>query len=223
MARPRTHLPTLTINDAVITARPRETVLQTALRAGVEFPNSCRVGGCGACKCRLAGGEVKELTETGYLLSAEELAQGYILACQSVPRSDVRVEVALASARGVAGRVVAQARVTHDITRLTVQLDEQLSYRAGQFANLSVEGLPGVVRSYSFATPSRPDGRLEFLVRRVPNGKLSTLINDADIIGRAVRVDGPAGDFWLRPSDAPMLLVAGGSGLASILALLRAA
>jgi NAD(P)H-flavin reductase/ferredoxin len=216
-------LKTVHINDRAITVQPRETVLQAALRQGVAFPNSCRVGGCGTCKCKLAKGKVKELTETGYLLTAEELDQGYILACQSVPETDLHLEVDLArgAARGVAGRIIAQVRVTHDITRLTVQLDEPVPYKAGQFANVAIDGLPGVVRSYSFASPSHRDARVTFFIRKVPGGPMSSLVNDADLVGRAVRVDGPAGDFWLRGGDAPLLFVAGGSGLAPILAVLK--
>lgn len=216
-------LQTVHINDQAITAEPRETVLQAALRQGIDFPNSCRVGGCGSCKCRLTEGKVKELTETGYLLSGEELAQGYILACQSVPQSDLRIQVDLSKqSRGVRGRITGSERVTHDITRLTIQLDASLSYQAGQFANLSINGIDAV-RSYSFATPASPDGRVSFFIRKVPGGKLSSLVHDSDLTGREVSVDGPHGDFWLRKSAAPMLLVAGGSGLAPILALLEQA
>ncbi len=210
------------INDKPVTVHPRETLLQAALREGIDFPNSCRVGGCGACKCKLAKGEVKELTETGYLLSAEELAEGTILACQSVPESDVEIEVDL-SPRGIPGVVVGQKKLTHDITELMVQLEEALDYEAGQFANVTIEGLEGVVRSYSFATPQNAEGEVTFFVRRVPGGKLSTLVNDEDVMGRAVRVDGPSGDCRLRGGDAPMIFVAGGSGLAPILAMLQEA
>ena len=216
---------TLQINDRSITPKPRETLLQAALRSGIDFPNSCRVGGCGACKCRLTQGSVKELTQTGYLLSKEEIDQGYVLACQSVPRSaDVRVEVALSpEQQSVSGRVIDQTQITHDITRLTLALDQPLPYRAGQFANVSLEGLPGVTRSYSFATPYEEGAPVCFFIRRVPGGQFSTLVNDEDVVGQTARVDGPAGDFWLRPDDAPILLVAGGSGLAPILALLTEA
>jgi NAD(P)H-flavin reductase/ferredoxin len=222
---PTKRLSTVQINDQSITVEPKETLLNAALRHGIDFPNSCRVGGCGSCKCKLTGGKVKELTETGYLLSGEELAQGYILACQSVPQSDLSIEVDLtqASARGVPGRITGQERVTHDITRLTVQLGQALGYQAGQFANLSIEGLPGVVRSYSFATPTRRDGVVSFYVRKVPGGKLSSLVNDEDVRGRTVQVDGPYGDFWMRPGSEPLVCVAGGSGLPPILAMLQAA
>jgi ferredoxin len=94
--QPTKRLLTVRINDQAITATPKETVLQAALRHGIDFPNSCRVGGCASCKCKLTHGKVNELTETGYLLSAAELDEGYILACQSVPQSDVRIEVELA-------------------------------------------------------------------------------------------------------------------------------
>jgi NAD(P)H-flavin reductase/ferredoxin len=206
------------IQDQTIDVQPRETLLEAALRSGIDLPHACRVGGCGTCRCRVQAGTVKELTETGYLLSREELDDGVVLACQSVPQSDVVVDVELA--RGIPGHIVEQARLTPDIVRLTAQLDARLDYRAGQFANVRIEGLDGVSRSYSFARPASDDGRVTFFVRRIPGGAFSTLVNDDDVVGRRVWVDGPHGDFWLRPGTAPLVLVAGGSGLAPILALL---
>lgn len=217
---------TARINEKLITVLPKETLLQAALRQGIDFPNSCRVGGCGSCKCRLVDGEVKELTETGYLLSAEEIDQGTILACQSVPKTNVQVEVDLSKdigKRRVSGRVVSQEKVTHDISHLVVQLNAPLAYQAGQFANLSFDARPGVSRSYSFATPARDDGKVGFYVRKIPGGQLSTVVNDEDVRGQAVQLEGPHGDFWLRPSDAPIVMVAGGSGLPPILAMLEEA
>jgi NAD(P)H-flavin reductase/ferredoxin len=214
------------INDRSITVEPGETLLQAALRNGIDFPNSCRVGACGSCKCRVLEGKAKELTETGYLLSAAEIDGGYILACQSVPLSNLSIEVDLSQQsrrRRVTGRVIAQEKVTHDITRLTLQLDGAMPYTAGQFAYVSIDGLDGVVRSYSFATPARKDSRVSFFVRKVPGGQFSSLVNDADVLGRSVHVEGPEGNFWLRPGAEPILFVAGGSGLAPILAILEEA
>lgn len=201
-------------------------MLQAALREGMDFPHSCRVGGCAACKCKLIDGSVKELTESGYILSDDELDQGFILACQSVPKTDIRVEVDMASTlarRKVSGRVIAQDTLTHDIARLRIQLDETVPYKAGQFAQISIQSLPGVCRSYSFATPAQPDSQVSFFIRKVPGGVFSEHIHNHPIMGQTVHVEGPLGDFWLRSSDAPMLLVAGGSGLAPILALLHQA
>lgn len=78
---------TARVNGVSLSVRPGETLLHAALSQGIDFPHSCRVGGCATCKCRLTQGRVKELTRTGYVLSYSELEQGYILACQSVPQA----------------------------------------------------------------------------------------------------------------------------------------
>ncbi len=217
---------TARINDQSITVAPDETLLTAALRQGIAFPHSCRVGGCANCKCKLVDGKVKELTETTYILSDQDLDEGYILACQSVPKGDIAVAVELpadARRQRVTGRVTGRERLTHDIARIEIQLDSRLDYKPGQFADVSIAALPGMTRSYSFATPPRVDGKVEFFIRKVPNGAFSSLVNDRDVVGEAVTLEGPGGDFWLRPGEAPVLLVAGGSGLAPILALLEAA
>lgn len=216
---------TAIINDTPISVQPRETLLQAALRQGVAFPHSCRVGGCATCKCRLLEGRVKELTETGYVLSGEELDRGFILACQAVPQTPVRVEVDLSTAatrRRFKGRILAQTRLTTDITELRVQLDEGVAYRAGQYAEISVDTLPGVARAYSFATAPRPDGQVSFFVRHVPGGRFSGVIHAEDLRGQGLTLDGPLGEFWIRPAETPLLMIAGGSGLAPILAMLEA-
>lgn len=215
---------TATVNGRPINVARHETLLSAALRQGVAMPFSCRVGGCGTCKCRLVEGRVKELTETGYILSDDDVKTGAILACQSVPQTDVRIEVDLAAQparRSVAGRVIGQRRLTHDITALEVQLDQGLPYLAGQYAQLSIGCLPGVHRNYSFAAPPQADGRVSFLVRQMPMGTLSTMVNAKDLVGQTVQVDGPLGDFWLRPAAAPVLFIAAGSGLAPVLAMLQ--
>jgi NAD(P)H-flavin reductase len=178
------------------------------------------------CKCKLLEGRVTELTETAYLLSAEEMQQGYVLACQSLPQSDVRIDVDVSQndcQRRVSGRIIGQEKVTHDITHLTVQLDHPLAYRAGQFARIRFDALPGVERCYSFAAPARADGVIELYVRKVPGGMLSSLIDEQSLMGAALRAEGPLGDLWLRPSDAPVLMIAGGSGLPPLLAMLEEA
>ena len=81
------------INGNSISVDADETLLQAALRQEVAFPNNCRVGGCGACKCKLKNGKVAELTETAYLLTEKEIADGYILACQSRLTSDIDIEL----------------------------------------------------------------------------------------------------------------------------------
>jgi ferredoxin len=72
---------------------PGQTILQAALAQGLPWPSRCRVGSCTTCRCRLLEGEVRELTDTTYVLSRRQLDDSYILACQSQPLGRVRVQL----------------------------------------------------------------------------------------------------------------------------------
>ena len=217
---------TIQLDGHAFDAAPGETLLAAAQRAGVALPFSCRVGGCGTCRCRVLDGTVEERTESAYLLSDAEIAGGVVLACQSVPRGPVRIarlDAQAAPARRVGGVVLAQQRLAPGIVRVEVQLDQGLPHAAGQHALLRLGDRPAVARPYSFATPARADARVSFLVRRREGGALSTRLHDEDLRGRAVQVEGPFGDFTLREGGERWLFVATGSGLAPILALLQEA
>lgn len=74
-------------------AEPGQTLLQAALAQGLPWPSRCRVGSCTTCRCRLIEGEVRELTDTSYVLSRRQLDERYILACQTQPLGPVRVQL----------------------------------------------------------------------------------------------------------------------------------
>lgn len=221
---------TLASTGQQFVAAPGETILQAAVRAGIRFPHSCRVGGCAACKCQLEGGKVKELTESAYVLSGDDLDNNYILACQSVPKTDVKIGLPHWDARSpnhdvrhILGQVIQHQILTHDISAVTIRLDAPLEFTAGQYANIRLLGHDAPARSYSFAnTQQSAKGlELEFYVRRVDGGALSPLLTSQQVLGEAVEIEGPLGDFWLRPDDTPILAIAGGSGLAPLISLLR--
>jgi len=60
-----------------------ETVLEAGLRAGLDLPWSCRNGMCCTCRCRVTAGE--GLMEVNYSLTPREVADGYVLSCQTRP------------------------------------------------------------------------------------------------------------------------------------------
>jgi len=220
--------------DAPITVGPNTTILQAALEQGVPFPHNCRVGGCAACKCKVERGEVRQRTDPSYLLSAEELASGYVLACQSVPKTpEVTVSVPDMDAAQPAHPIVATAAtitslepLTHDILELRLKLDAPIAFTAGQYADLHVEGVTDAPRSYSFAAASAGEGASDgvvFHVRKVDGGQFTTWLHEEASVGERLSLEGPYGDFWLRPSGAPILAIAGGSGMAPLKALLEQA
>jgi CDP-4-dehydro-6-deoxyglucose reductase/ferredoxin-NAD(P)+ reductase (naphthalene dioxygenase ferredoxin-specific) len=212
-----------------IVVEPGRTVLETALEQGIAYPHGCRSGRCGSCKSRLIEGDVDLLPHTPFALSPEERASGLILACRAQPKSDATVawlgkqDEADHPVRSFPARVVALDEATHDIRRVRLAPDsgEPLSFSAGQYARLSFAGAP--TRDYSMANQPG-DAVLEFHVRRVPGGATSARVANGLAVGDRVTVEGPFGSSFLRHRHTgPMLVVAGGSGMAPMKSIVEAA
>jgi ring-1,2-phenylacetyl-CoA epoxidase subunit PaaE len=71
---------------STVTTAPDETVLDAALRVRGELPFACKGGVCSTCRARVVAGEVR--MARNYALEPEELANGYVLTCQSHPVTD---------------------------------------------------------------------------------------------------------------------------------------
>lgn len=205
-----------------------QTILQAAAEAGIAYPQGCRSGRCGACKSRLISGDVEHGRHSPFALTEEDRDNGLILACRSVPTTDVTVawldagyEAMPAATQGAT--VTAVESLTHDILAIRLNLDDRSAFRfaAGQYLSLTVPGAPA--RQYSMA--SRPgDALVELHVRLVPAGRASSLIHASLKAGDRVAVDGPAGAAYLRDGhDGPIVAVAGGSGLAPIKSIVETA
>lgn len=194
----------------------------------------CNVGECGACRCRLTRGHIRLKKELSRHVTPEELSAGIILACQSLAESaEVAVELPGAGRERAAdpAPVRTDARVTRvtplapGVLALEVGLAAEIRYVAGQYAQLTVPGVPalGEPRCYSFAeAPDRTSPRRAlFHVRLVPGGAFTGWLFAADRTGARVGLSGPHGDFRYREADRPLLCVAGGTGLAPIKAILE--
>lgn len=213
-------------SDVRFAVEPGETVLERALKQGIAYPHDCTVGTCGACRTKLLSGAVDAITPFGYTLSREELDAGYILACQALPKADLEIAVDLQSTdmpHVVTPAVMHDATaLTHDIMRVEWDVEPPVRYRAGQYANIRWNG-GALTRSYSFAAAPGKDGasRVSTFIRHVPGGAFTDALFDGSAKAFTYELDGPHGQFWLRPGSGPILCIAGGSGLAPIVSLLE--
>ncbi len=69
---------------------PGETVHAAAAKLGLHIPKACGMGICGTCKVMKTAGEV-EMEHNGGITD-EDVAEGYILSCCSVPKGDVAID-----------------------------------------------------------------------------------------------------------------------------------
>ncbi len=205
------------------------TVLSAALDAGMDVPHSCQSGNCGACKARLVAGDFEMMPYSEYALTEEERQAGLILTCRAMVWGDgeVAFEVqaqAAPSPREMTARIQAIRELTHDIREVVLDCGEGggPDFLPGQYARLAFADLPA--RDFSMA--NQPGERLlRFFIRRVPGGRLSDHLFDGGASpGQLVRIAGPYGSACLHPGSAmPLLLAAGGSGLAPVWSILHAA
>ncbi|CAM5391748.1 2Fe-2S iron-sulfur cluster-binding protein [Sphingobium scionense] len=206
-----------------------KTLLEAMLAEGLAMPHDCKVGSCGTCRFKLMDGKIGELSPSALVLERDALSQGYRLACQAMPRSDLVIALDAPLSRQQAvesftATIVATSRLCPDIINLVVKIDRPMQFSPGQYADLTGPGM-AEPRSYSFAfAPERGEAqRLEFHVRHVPGGLFTDWLFGEDRIGQTLDLSGPFGQFRLNDSSAPMLCLAGGSGLAPIMAILQQA
>lgn len=222
-------MPNLNFDGTTIFAQDGDTIVEAMQRAGVPFAVSCYAGDCGDCKCEYVSGPITELPLPAPALSDVERARGIVLGCRAQIRGDVAVrgihdgDRVAHPPRVLDCRVTALDDLTHDIKRFRLRLaaGAPFAFTAGQYARVTFA--PGIFREYSMANPPH-DPELEFHVRRTANGLASNYLSTLLKIGDPVQVEGPLGACYLRERHmGPILLAAGGSGMAPMFSILESA
>jgi ferredoxin-NADP reductase len=114
---------------------------------------------------------------------------------------------------------------TPTVRSFTLQLPDWPGHRAGQHVDLRLTAEDGysVQRSYSIASAAGTDGELEITVERIPDGEVSPFLHDTFVVGDRIELRGPIGGYfvWEPTLGGPLLLVAGGSGVVPLMAMVR--
>jgi benzoate/toluate 1,2-dioxygenase reductase subunit len=206
-----------------------ETLSDAAYRQKINIPLDCREGACGTCRALCVSGAY-DMPSENYIeeaLSAAEAEQGYILACQCRPTSDAVFQVQATSTlcktqvHRYQGTLVELTSLSDSTITFAIELDEgqpAIAFLAGQYVNITIPQSTET-RSYSFS--SKPnDTKTSFVVRNLPNGKMSTYLAQQAKLGDKLTFSGPFGSFYLRPVQRPTLMLAGGTGIAPFLSML---
>jgi ferredoxin-NADP reductase len=108
---------------------------------------------------------------------------------------------------------------------LVLEVPDWPGHVPGQHVDVRLTAADGYRAERSYSVASAPDGnRVELTVQRVPDGEVSPYLIDVFSVGDPVEIRGPVGGWFVwRPADtAPVLLVAGGSGIVPLMAMVRA-
>lgn len=212
-------------------------ILMAGIQAGVALPYGCKDGACGSCRCKKLSGTVIQGDHQARALSAEDVAQGYILTCCASAQSDLVLEskqvldVGMPAVKKMPVRLLSAQKKAADVMLLQLQLPqtESFDYRAGQYVDFLLK--EGQKRSYSIANAkavrvqSQATGSelhfIELHIRHMPGGLFTDHVFSSMRDKEIFRIEGPLGGFFLRPSNKPMIFLASGTGFAPIKALIE--
>jgi toluene monooxygenase electron transfer component len=222
---------TITINnEAKYACADDDTLLRAGLRAGFGMPYECNAGSCGTCKVELVSGAIDSIRPDAPGLPERDAARNRVLACQARPRADCEIKVRLRPENvplhrpaRFAATLAGTRDLTHDMREFTFVAEGAPGFRPGQYALFYLPGL-AAPRTYSVANVDEGRGEWQFIVRRVPGGVGTVTLFDQVKVGTQLDLDGPYGMAFLR-EDSPrdIVCIAGGSGLAPILSVVRGA
>lgn len=219
---------TLKTSGKTFTATPDETVLEAAIRQGINLPYGCKNGACGSCKGKVESGQVTHGNHNEKALTPEEALDGCALFCCAKAQSDLTIDVREVEGLGdiavkkIPCRVSSLDRVTDDVVVVKLQLPatEKFQFVAGQYIEFLLKDKR---RAYSLASAPHEEGPIELHIRHMPGGSFTdfvfgsnesgTMMKEKDIL----RFEGPLGSFFLREdSDKPIIFIASGTGFAPI-------
>lgn len=206
-----------------------ENLIDAAAKADITLPSACLSGGCGTCSGTCTKGDYEMGAHAENALSPEAAKDGGILMCCTHPKGDMEVDVPADLAHITSGpvpelecEVIALEDLGGQVVRLELKaLSGGATFEPGQYMELVIPGTE-TSRAYSLSNAPNWDGTFEFLIRLQPEGKFSTWLKDVAKVGDAIHTRGPQGTFVLQAGTLnPRRFVAGGTGLAPMLSMLR--
>jgi Na+-transporting NADH:ubiquinone oxidoreductase subunit F len=221
----------ISINDKRdVTVKGGLSLLGSLADNKIYIPSACGGRGtCGTCRCTvLEGGGPVLPTETPFL-SPADINNHVRLACQVKVKNDIKIQIPDSIFNIRAYRVVVEEIInyTYDIRGITLKLLEPttIDFKAGQYVQLESPKYGRVkqkaTRAYSISSKPEIKDKLQLIIRKVPEGMVTTWTNEFLKEGDIVNLTGPYGEFMIKDTNADMIFVSGGSGLAPIKAMLE--
>lgn len=216
--------------DKKFTVKGGGSLLETLNAQKIFIPSACGGRGtCAYCKVKVIDGAGPLLPTEEPYMDKQERAEGIRLSCQVKVRNDLKISIpetllAIKEYTAVCEKVI---DYTYDIKQFNLKLLEPttMRYTPGQYVQLLAPRYKGspdeVYRAYSISSDPADKSRIELIVRRVEGGICTTYLFDFLKEGDKVKINGPYGQFYIRDTQAPMVFIAGGSGIAPIKCMLH--
>lgn len=203
-------------------------ILESALSAGLAPNYGCSNGNCGKCKARVISGQVRKIRPHDYVLSEAEKLQGHILTCSYTAVTDLVLEADEADdVRDIPEQTLtAWVRkidpINDDLHILHVKTPrtQRLRFLAGQKVTLSIPDLGE--QTLHIASCPCDDMHLQFHIQRDDDDPFTQHLFEGLKPNDTITIHGPQGRFVLREdSPVPIIFVAFGAGFAPLKGLIE--
>lgn len=214
----------------VLSVDQGETILDAALRAGLNLPHSCKGGHCSSCRAKILSGSVHYPLGRPLGLLEEEEREAHVLLCQAhaasadlvIEAREIKPPAPDIQVKSLPARVERLERLAPDVMAVFLRLParEEFHYVAGQYLDIMLP--QNRRRSFSIANPPHDAELIELHVRRVTSGEFTQQLFSGAAEKTLLRIEGPLGQFWFREeSTRPAILIGGGTGYAPLRAMIR--
>lgn len=199
-----------------------ETILEGALRQGVDIPFSCQSGACSTCKGKVISGS---FNYGGFPITGidPDNDQNDALFCCAFPSSDMEISLATDSheyppAQDFTCKVLNKQNLGAQMMLIRLQPLQNMRFRAGQYLEVKTPD-----KNYPLSLANAPDNPyVEIHLQILPEQAYSETLLKHLTEQTQIQVYGPLGEAYLREdSQKPLILVAGGSGFAPIKSILE--
>lgn len=209
--------------NLVFSINENENILTAAIRHNINLPHGCKDGECGSCKAKVTSGSVYYNDHiNSQFLSKKEIDDGYYLLCKTYVKTDCIIKIPgffnLYPIRTLPSKITSIEKFgTTAIVKFKLPAAQKFEFHAGQYIDVIYENQ---ARSYSIANSPNYE-ELELHIRYHPGGLFSQAVWNDLKIGSLIRFRGPLGNFILRDSNKPILMVCTGTGIAPIKGLIE--
>jgi CDP-4-dehydro-6-deoxyglucose reductase, E3 len=205
-----------------------DTLLESALHAGVPLNYGCSGGNCGLCKAKVVSGQVRKTRLHDYVLTEAEKAQGCVLMCSNTAVTDLEIAAPVAGGvqdipfQQIAAKVKSITPAGQDMAVLHLQTprSSRLRFLAGQYVTLRL----GNTLTAEFPIASCPcdERNILFHMRRLHGNLLSDYVFNRLKNNEVVEIEGPAGEFVLQEqTERPLFFIAFNHGFAPVKSLIE--
>lgn len=201
-------------------------LLRAALNNDICLEYSCFEARCRSCRVKVLEGKVQNLQDEK-VLTAEEKAEGYVLSCNVVPRSDVvldveALDIKLPKSQVTPCKISVVTPISTHILKVVLRLPPKVDFKflAGQYVDIIKNNDK---RSYSISHSKYENNELTLFIRNYEGGLFSNYWFNEAKVNDLLRLEGPLGTFFYRYNEActDIVLLATGTGIAPIKAILE--